>query len=134
MPSGNMWTGTVERIARTNAALGGNLSELLSTPIRPVSGTTVYLRDIGTIENGTDLVTAYAHVNGKRTVYIPVTKRADASTLDGDQRREGGDPRLQESRARRRGCAPGIRSVALRHQLHPRPDTRRAARRASSPA
>src|SRR6202162_4418837 len=81
MPSGNMFTGTVERIARTNAALGGDLSELLSTPIRPVSGATVYLRDIGTIENGTDIVTAYAHVNGKRTVYIPVTKRADASTL-----------------------------------------------------
>ncbi len=81
MPSGNMWTGEVNRIARTNAALGGNLSELLSTPIRPVSGTTVYLRDIGTIENGTDIITAYAHVNGKRTVYIPVTKRADASTL-----------------------------------------------------
>jgi multidrug efflux pump subunit AcrB len=82
MPSGNMWTGTLNRIARTNAALGANLEELLGTPIRPVSGTTVYLRDIGTIENGTDLVTAYAHVNGKRTVYIPVTKRSDASTLD----------------------------------------------------
>src|SRR3984885_238866 len=81
MPSGNMWTGEINRIARTNAALGGDLSELLSTPIRPVSGTTVYLRDIGTIENGTDIITAYAHVNGKRTVYIPVTKRADASTL-----------------------------------------------------
>src|SRR3954467_2849529 len=43
VPSGNMWTGKVERIARTNAALGGNLAELLSTPIRPVSGTSVYL-------------------------------------------------------------------------------------------
>jgi multidrug efflux pump subunit AcrB len=81
MPSGNMWTGKVERIARTNAALGGNLSDLLSTPIRPVSGATIYLRDIGTIENGTDIISAYAHVDGKRTVYIPVTKRADASTL-----------------------------------------------------
>jgi multidrug efflux pump subunit AcrB len=81
MPSGNMWTGEINRIARTNAALGGNLAELLSTPIRPVSGTSIYLRDIGTIENGTDIITAYAHVNGKRTVYIPVTKRADASTL-----------------------------------------------------
>src|SRR5579885_147963 len=81
MPSGNMWTGKLERIARTNSALGANLSELLDTPIRPVSGATVYLRDIGTVENGTDIVTAYAHVNGKRTVYIPVTKRADASTL-----------------------------------------------------
>ena len=82
MPSGNMFTGTVERIARTNAALGANLPELLNTPIRPVSGTTVYLRDIGTIENGTDILTSYAHVNGRRSVYIPVTKRADASTLD----------------------------------------------------
>jgi multidrug efflux pump subunit AcrB len=81
MPSGNMWTGKLERIARTNAALGGNLSELLGTPIRPKSGTTVYLRDVATIESGTDIITAYAHVNGKRTVYIPVTKRADASTL-----------------------------------------------------
>ncbi len=81
MPSGNIATGTLNRIARTNAALGGNLPELLSTPIRPASGTAVYLRDIATIENGTDLITAYAHVNGRRTVYIPVTKRADASTL-----------------------------------------------------
>jgi multidrug efflux pump subunit AcrB len=81
MPSGNMFTGKLERIARTNAALGANLADLLSTPIRPVPGATVYLRDIGTIDNGTDVVTAYAHVNGKRTVYIPVTKRADASTL-----------------------------------------------------
>src|SRR5881296_1485029 len=81
MPSGNMWTGKVNRIARTNATLGDDLSELLNTPIRPVSGTTVFLRDIGTIENGTDILTAYAHVNGKRTVYIPVTKRPDASTL-----------------------------------------------------
>ncbi len=81
MPSGNMWTGGLNRIARTNAALGPNLGELLSTPIRPGPGSTVYLRDIGVIENGTDLVTAYAHVNGKRTVYIPVTKRSDASTL-----------------------------------------------------
>ncbi len=81
MPSGNVFTGKLNRIARTNATLGGDLTELLGTPIRPVSGTTVFLRDIGTIENGTDLVTAYAHVNGRRTVYIPVTKRADASTL-----------------------------------------------------
>jgi len=80
-PSGNMWTGQINRIARTNTALGADLNELLSAPVRPGAGTTVFLRDIATIDNGTDLITAYAHVNGKRTVYIPVTKRADASTL-----------------------------------------------------
>ncbi len=81
MPSGNMWTGRINRIARTNAALGEDLSEMLETPIRPGPGAAVYLRDIGSIESGTDIITAYAHVDGKRTVYIPVTKRADASTL-----------------------------------------------------
>src|SRR5262249_29232566 len=80
-PSGSLRTGKLDRIPKTNATLGGNLPELLDTPIRPVSGPTVFLRDLGVIENGTDVITGYAHVDGKRTVYIPVTKRADASTL-----------------------------------------------------
>src|SRR3989475_5980205 len=42
----------------------------------------VFLRDIGTVEDSSDIVTGYAEVNGRRTVYIPVTKRADASTLN----------------------------------------------------
>src|ERR1700757_1282312 len=42
MPSGNMWTGETNRIARTNATLGSDLEELLSTPIHPASGTSVY--------------------------------------------------------------------------------------------
>jgi multidrug efflux pump subunit AcrB len=81
MPSGNVRTGDLIRIATTNAALGGNIQELLDTPIRTGSGPTVYLRDIGTIQDSTDIIVGYAHVNGRRTVYIPVTKRADASTL-----------------------------------------------------
>ena len=81
MPSGTVGTDDLMRIAATNTALGGKLDELLDTPIRPASGTSVYLRDIGTVESGTDIVVGYAHVNGKRTVYIPVTKRSDASTL-----------------------------------------------------
>src|SRR5438445_13246761 len=46
MPSGNMWTGRIERIARTNTALGADLSTLLGTPIRPGSGANGYLRVI----------------------------------------------------------------------------------------
>jgi len=80
-PSGVLRIGDLARIATTNATLGENLQELMSAPVHAGSGTTVYLRDIGIIENGTDIITAYAHVNGRRTVYIPVTKRADASTL-----------------------------------------------------
>ncbi|WP_263409029.1 efflux RND transporter permease subunit [Terriglobus tenax] len=80
-PSGNLYDGALNRIVRTNATLGPELTDLMATPIHPHSGANVYLRDIGSIENGTDIVTAYAHVDGRRTVYIPVTKRSDASTL-----------------------------------------------------
>src|SRR6267142_1081768 len=66
----------------TNATLGGNIQELLDAPLRIGTGPTVYLRDVGTITDTADIVVGYAHVDDKRTVYIPVTKRADASTLD----------------------------------------------------
>jgi multidrug efflux pump subunit AcrB len=81
VPSGNLYDGPLNRIVRNNATLGPELNDLMNTPIHPGSGTSVYLRDIGAVDNGTDIVTAYAHVDGRRTVYIPVTKRSDASTL-----------------------------------------------------
>jgi multidrug efflux pump subunit AcrB len=81
VPSGNVRTGDVNRYAVSNSVIGGDLSELANAPVRVGQGPTVFLRDIAVVENGTDVITAYAHVDGKRTVYIPVTKRADASTL-----------------------------------------------------
>ena len=81
MPSGNIRIGNFNLFATSNSTLGANLDALMGTPVRTVAGPTVYLRDIGTVADATDILTAYAHVNGKRTVYIPVTKRAGASTL-----------------------------------------------------
>lgn len=81
VPAGVIRTGDLTRIARTNSVLGGDFNELNNAPLRTGQGPTVYLRDVGVCENGTDIVTGYAHVNGKRTVYIPITKRAEASTL-----------------------------------------------------
>jgi multidrug efflux pump subunit AcrB len=95
MPAGTIGTGDLMRIASTNVTLGGKLDELLETPIRLGSGTSIYLRDIGTVENGTDIVVGYAHVNGKRTVYIPVTKRSDASTLAVIQRVRDALPKMK---------------------------------------
>ena len=111
--------------------LGGNLQELARRPIRTGSGPTVYLRDIGMVENGTDIVTGYAQVNGRRTVYIPVTKRADASTLAVINRVKAALPAFQDSGAGGRGYPAGVRSVALRGERHSQPDQRRAAGRAA---
>src|SRR5215210_1531749 len=82
LPSGNVRTGDLIRIASTNATLGGNIQELLDAPLRIGTGPTVYLRDVGSITDTADIIVGYAHVDDKRTVYIPVTKRADASTLE----------------------------------------------------
>ena len=95
LPAGSVRTGDLLRFASTNAALGPNIAELLDTPLRLGSGPTVYLRDIGTIADSTDVVVGYAHVDGTRTVYIPVTKRADASTLSVIQNVRQALPRMR---------------------------------------
>ncbi|MCW3099863.1 MAG: swrC [Chthonomonadaceae bacterium] len=79
-PSGNVRVGDMMPIVPVNATVP-TVKELESVPIRTGSTQTVFVHDIGTVEDGSDIATGYALVNGRRTVYIPVTKRADASTL-----------------------------------------------------
>jgi multidrug efflux pump subunit AcrB len=80
VPAGNVRTGDLLRLAPINSVVS-NIKDLQNLPIRTGSGPTVFLRDVGTVEDSSDIITGYAEVNGRRTVYIPVTKRADASTL-----------------------------------------------------
>jgi multidrug efflux pump subunit AcrB len=79
-PSGNMRIGSSMPIVPTNAVVP-TARELEEVAIRSAGAQSVFVRDIGTVEDSSDIVTGYALVNGRRTVYIPVTKRADASTL-----------------------------------------------------
>src|SRR5207237_2098537 len=57
-------------------------ADLEDVPLRTGSGPTVFVRGVARVEDGADIVYNIALVNGRRTVYMPVTKRADASTLD----------------------------------------------------
>jgi multidrug efflux pump subunit AcrB len=79
-PSGNMPIGGKYPIVPLNS-VAKNIKDLEGVPIRTGVYPTVFVRDVGTVVDGSDIVTSYALVNGRRTVYIPVTKRADASTL-----------------------------------------------------
>src|SRR5215472_4560465 len=81
IPAGNVRTGTLNRIAPINSVVT-DIHDLDQLPIRTGAGPTVFLRDIGFVENSMDILTGYALFNGRRTVYIPVTKRADASTVE----------------------------------------------------
>src|SRR5206468_2357844 len=59
-----------------------NIKDLEAVPLRFADGRAVFLRDVAKVEDGSDITTSYALANGQRTVYIPVTKRSDASTLE----------------------------------------------------
>src|SRR5574340_1464425 len=80
MPAGNVRTGSLLRIVGSDSVTP-NIQDLLDVPIQTGAGPAVYLRDVGTVADSTDIPTGYALVNGRRAVYIPVTKRPDASTL-----------------------------------------------------
>jgi len=79
-PSGNMNLGDKYPIVPVNSIVK-NIRDLEGVPLRTTANGAVFLRDVAEVLDGADIVTSYGLVNGRRTVYIPVTKRSDASTL-----------------------------------------------------
>jgi multidrug efflux pump subunit AcrB len=93
-PSGNVRIGDFTEMVPVNSVVR-DVQELLDIPVRVGAGPSVFLRDVGYVEDSSDILTSYALINGKRSVYIPVTKRADASTLAVVQRVTAELPRMR---------------------------------------
>ncbi|MDQ2752549.1 MAG: efflux RND transporter permease subunit, partial [Bacteroidota bacterium] len=55
----------------------------------------LYVRDVATVEDGADITAGYVLVNGRRSVYLPITKSASASTWDVVQNLKKAIPRFQ---------------------------------------
>lgn len=79
-PSGNLALPNSSPIVPTNAVVK-NIQDLAAVPLKVTDKGAVYVRDIAQVRDDHDLIYSIAIVNGKRTVYMPVTKRSDASTL-----------------------------------------------------
>jgi multidrug efflux pump subunit AcrB len=79
-PAGNANIGDYQALVTTDSTVG-QITDLLDIPLRAGPGPAVYLRDVGTVSDSSDILAGYALLNGQRTVYIPVTKRPDASTI-----------------------------------------------------
>lgn len=94
-PSGNVRIGSLMPVVRVNSVVS-DIHELAGIPIRD-GNPAVYLGDIASIEDGSDIQVGSALVDGRNTVYIPVTKRAEASTLAVVNRVKAALPRMQES-------------------------------------
>ncbi len=80
-PAGNIRMGDQSLITPQNAVVE-DIRDLEKIPLKLGKGASVYLGDLANVSIGTDILTSYALVNGSRSVYIPVTKRADASTWE----------------------------------------------------
>ncbi len=80
-PAGNIRIGDENLMAPLNSMVKGP-DELLKTPIKTNDNRTIYVGDVARVEDGADQTVGYALINGKRSVYLPIIKKADASTLD----------------------------------------------------
>ncbi|WP_336515930.1 efflux RND transporter permease subunit [Pollutibacter soli] len=80
-PSGNlrldktMYTTTINTLIR-------DVESFSDIPIESRNGVPVLIRDVARVADAADITVDYALINGKRSIYIPVVKTADASTWE----------------------------------------------------
>ncbi len=78
-PSGNLRVGNMMYVTTVNS-LEENVQHFENIPIVTNGAASVFIHDIATVADAADVTVDYALINGKRSVYIPVVKTADAST------------------------------------------------------
>jgi multidrug efflux pump subunit AcrB len=78
-PAGAINIGSKAYITPSNTVLK-NIPDFGNIPVTYNNGATVYVRDVATVEDGADITTGFAYINGKRSIYIPIIKNANAST------------------------------------------------------
>jgi multidrug efflux pump subunit AcrB len=77
-PSGNVAIKDQLTVVPSNTMVA-DPQELRNVPLK--LGENVYIRDVGTVADATDIPVGYALVNGRKSVYLPVVKQASSSTL-----------------------------------------------------
>ncbi len=93
-PAGNVRIGDKNLMAPMNSISSG-ISEFLETPIKKVAGRTIFVGDVATVMDAADQTVGYAVINGKRSVYLPIIKKPDASTLDAVENLKNALPMLE---------------------------------------
>ena len=94
LPAGNVRTGDYLRIAPVNSDLP-DIHQLDYLPVRTGHGPQIFIKDIGKVQDSSDILAGYAMYQGRRTVYLPAVKRADASTVSVVDALRAALPRMQ---------------------------------------
>jgi CzcA family heavy metal efflux pump len=79
-PVGTQKIGAFEYTLQLNNA-PSELSQLGDLPVKTVNGTTIYIRDVAHVLDGSPPQTNIVHVDGNRSVLMSVLKNGSASTL-----------------------------------------------------
>ena len=93
-PAGNVRIGDLNYLTPANTTIK-NVSDFGDIPLYKNGVQTVFLKDVATVEDAADVTQGYALINGKRSVYLPITKSASASTWDVVQNLKKAIPRFQ---------------------------------------
>jgi multidrug efflux pump subunit AcrB len=93
-PAGNVRIGDYNYYTPANTTVR-TIQDFNDIPIFKGGVQNIYLRDIAKVEDAADITTGYALVNGKRSIYLPITKSADASTWEVVQNLKKALPRFQ---------------------------------------
>lgn len=94
-PAGNVRIGDINYLTPSNTTIK-TVKDFEDIPLYKGNVQNVYLRDIATVEDGADITSSYALINGKRSVYLSIAKTADASTWEVVQNLKKAMPRLQK--------------------------------------
>ncbi len=93
-PAGNVRIGNYNYFTPTNTGIK-QIKDFEEIPLFKGSVHNVYLKDVATVEDAADITSSYALVNGRRSIYMPITKSADASTWEVVQNLKKAIPRFQ---------------------------------------
>ena len=93
-PSGNVRIGNLNYFTPTNSTIA-TVKDFENIPIFYNGVQNVYLKDVAKVEDGADITAGYALIDGKRSVYLPITKSASASTWSVVQDLKKAIPRFQ---------------------------------------
>jgi len=93
-PAGNVRVGDLNYFTPSNTTIK-KIKDFENIPLYKGGVQTLFLKDVATVEDGADITSSYALVNGKRSVYLPITKSADASTWDVVQNLKKAIPKFQ---------------------------------------
>lgn len=80
-PSGNLRLDNTMYLTTINTLIK-EIDEFGNIPIVTKNGVPVLIKDVARVADAADVTVDYALINGKRSVYIPVVKTADASTWE----------------------------------------------------